>query len=84
MPKRRAGSSPAFPTQAIPQDDLVHAKGSSVDTGFSIWIIIGLVALLFVVLWGMLFFFLAFGTWFISRAGGLSDDRSRRREDWED
>lgn len=54
------------------------------DTGFSIWIIIGLVALLFVVLWGMLFFFLAFGTWFISRAGGLSDDRSRRREDWED
>ena len=70
---------------AAAQDDLVLAKGNRVDTGVSIWIILGLVALLFVVLWGMLFFFIAFGTWFISRSGGLSDDKPRRHDnDWEE
>jgi len=56
-----------------------------VDSGFSIWIILILIALIFVVLWGMLFFFLAFGAWFISRAG-LPDDKRRRREptEWDE
>ncbi len=55
------------------------------DSGFSIWIILILIALIFVVLWGMLFFFLAFGAWFISRAG-LPDDKRRRREptEWDE
>ena len=55
------------------------------DSGVSIWIIIILIALLFVVLWGILFLFLACGTWFISRAG-LPDEKPRRRgpTEWDD
>jgi hypothetical protein len=55
------------------------------SNGASIWVILILIALLFVVLWGALFFFLAFGTWFIARAG-LPDDKPRRRDpnDWQD
>jgi hypothetical protein len=54
-------------------------------TGFSIWIIVMLIALLFVVLWGALFVFLAFGTWFISRAGLPDERRARRgRNEWDD
>ena len=48
------------------------------DSGFSIWIILILIALIFVVLWGALFFFIAFGTWFISR-NRLPDERPRPR-----
>jgi flagellar basal body-associated protein FliL len=54
-------------------------------SGASIWIILILVVVLFLVLWGALFFFIAFATWFISRAG-LPDERPRRRgpTDWDD
>jgi hypothetical protein len=56
------------------------------STGFSIWLLLILVALLFVVLWGALFFFLAFGTWFIAR-NKLPDERQEQRlagRDFED
>jgi hypothetical protein len=54
-------------------------------SGFSIWIILILIALLFVVLWGALFVFLAFGTWFISRSGLPDERRARRgRNEWDD
>ncbi len=44
------------------------------DPGYSIWIILILIALIFVVLWGALVAFLAFGTWMIVRLMP-SDDR---------
>lgn len=51
--------------------------------GYSIWIIILLVALMFVFLWGALFFFIAFGTWFIAR-NRLPDEEPRRPDsDWD-
>ena len=37
------------------------------DSGFSIWVLLILIALLFVVLWGSLVFLIAFATWFIAR-----------------
>jgi hypothetical protein len=50
--------------------------------GYSIWIILILVMLLFVVLWGAIVFFLGFGTWLIARIGLPSDDpRPPRRDD---
>jgi hypothetical protein len=48
------------------------------STGFSIWLLLILVAALFVVLWGVLFAFLAFGTWFIAR-NRLPDERDQQR-----
>jgi len=54
------------------------------DPGYSIWVILLLVALLFAVLWGGMAFFIAFGGWFITRTGGLREDRPpRQREAWE-
>jgi hypothetical protein len=51
--------------------------------GFSIWIILILVALLFVVLWGSIAFFLAFASWFIARNGFPDEDpRPRAPRDW--
>lgn len=38
------------------------------EPGFSIWILLILMAFLFVVLWGALFVFLGLATWFISRS----------------
>ena len=38
------------------------------DLGPTIWIVLFLVALLFVVLWGAMAFFFSFGSWFILRA----------------
>ncbi len=52
------------------------------DSGYSIWIIIILVALLFVILWGALVAFLAFGTWMIVRLTG-GDDRKHDPRDWD-
>jgi hypothetical protein len=51
--------------------------------GYSIWIIVLLVALMFVFFWGALYFVLAFGTWFIARSR-LPDEEPRRRtdDDW--
>ena len=52
------------------------------DVGASIWIVVILVALLFVVLWGILFAFLAFGTWFIARTR-IPDETDRpKQQDW--
>ena len=48
------------------------------DSGFSIWLLLILVALLFVVLWGMLFVFLAFGAWFIARSK-LPDEKQEQK-----
>lgn len=52
--------------------------------GFSIWILLILIALLFLILWGALFLFMAFGAWIIARTR-LPDDRPRSREpdEWE-
>jgi hypothetical protein len=50
------------------------------DPGYSIWIILVLVALLFVVLWGILVAFLAFGTWMIVRIMPSEDDEIKKRE----
>ena len=49
--------------------------------GYSIWVILMLVMLLFVVLWGILVFFLGFGTWLIARLGLPDDDPHPRRRD---
>ena len=51
------------------------------DVGASIWLVVFLVALLFVVLWGILFAFLAFGTWFIARAK-IPDESDRPRQEY--
>jgi hypothetical protein len=48
--------------------------------GYSIWIVLILVALLFVVLWGILVAFLAFGTWMIVRLMPSEDAERERRE----
>jgi hypothetical protein len=50
------------------------------DIGASIWIVAILVALLFVVLWGILFAFLALGTWFIARTK-MPDEKERPKQD---
>jgi hypothetical protein len=51
--------------------------------GYSIWIVIFLSALLFVVLWGILAAFLSLGTWFIVR--NLPEEDSRApRDQWQD
>lgn len=50
--------------------------------GYSIWIILMLIMLLFVIFWGALVFFLGFGAWLIGRLGPPDDDlRPRRRDD---
>ena len=51
------------------------------DIAVSIWIVAILVALLFVVLWGILFAFLAFGTWFIARTK-IPDEIDPPKQDW--
>ena len=51
------------------------------DFGASIWLVVILVALLFVVLWGVLFAFLAFGTWFIAKTR-IPDEPPRPRQDY--
>ena len=51
------------------------------DAGASIWIVVFLVALLFVVLWAILFAFLAFGTWFIARMK-VPDETERPHQDY--
>ncbi len=48
--------------------------------GYSIWLIIVLVALIFVVLWGILVGFLAFGTWMIVRLSPKDDRRDNPRD----
>jgi hypothetical protein len=50
------------------------------DLGYSIWFILILVALLFVVLWGILVAFLTFGTWMIVRLMPSEDAERERRE----
>lgn len=50
--------------------------------GFSIWVLLILIALMFVVLWGALFVFLALATWFIARTR-LPDDRPKRNDPYE-
>jgi len=54
-------------------------------SGFSIWVLLVLVALLFVVLWGSLVFLLAFATWFIARNKLPGDEERPRRgaDDWD-
>lgn len=52
--------------------------------GFSIWILLILIALLFVVLWGALFVFLAFAAWIIARTRLPDEDaRPPRPNDWD-
>lgn len=51
--------------------------------GFSIWILMILVALLFVFMWGTLFLFLALGTWIIAKTR-LRDTDKPQRKDWDD
>jgi hypothetical protein len=51
------------------------------DVGASIWVVVFLVALLFVVLWAILFGFLALGTWFIAR-NKIPDETERRRQEY--
>jgi hypothetical protein len=51
------------------------------DFGASIWLVVILVALLFVVLWAILFAFLAFGTWFIAKTR-IPDESERPRQDY--
>ena len=54
------------------------------DPGYSIWIILLLIALLFAVLWGGMALFLAFGAWFIGRSRILDDEpRPKSRDRWE-
>ena len=54
------------------------------SAGYSIWIVLILIALLFVVLWGILYLFLAFGTWFIARSRLPDEPPSPRRSgDWD-
>jgi type IV secretory pathway VirB3-like protein len=48
--------------------------------GYSLWLIIILVALLFVVLWGILVAFLAFGTWMVVRLMPKDDRHDRGRD----
>jgi hypothetical protein len=51
--------------------------------GVSLWVILILVALLFVVMWGFLVVVIAFGTWFIARAKLPDDNAPRRGNDWD-
>jgi hypothetical protein len=55
-----------------------------VGDGVSLWVLLVLIALLFVVLWGFLVVLIAFGTWFIAR-NGLPEDERRRSTggDWD-
>lgn len=50
--------------------------------GFSIWIILILIAFLFLFMWGALFMFLALGTWIIARTR-LREDQPRRPDGWD-
>ena len=50
------------------------------DPGYSIWIILVLIALLFVVLWGILVAFLAFGTWMIVRIMPSEEQEMKRQQ----
>ena len=50
--------------------------------GFSIWILLILIALMFVVLWGALFAFLAFATFIIARTR-LPEDNPKRRDPYD-
>ena len=52
------------------------------DPGYSIWIILILVALIFVVLWGALVGFIAFGTWMVVRLMP-KDDRDDHPQDFD-
>ena len=49
--------------------------------GFSIWIILILVAFMFIFMWGALFLVLSVGTWFIAKARLRDDRRPPRRDD---
>ena len=51
------------------------------DPGFSIWIIVILVAFMFVAMWGALFFALSFGTWVIAKTRLREEDPRRSRDD---
>ena len=52
--------------------------------GPSLWVLLILVALLFVVLWGFLVVLIAFGTWFVARNKLPDDDRPRGpASDWD-
>jgi hypothetical protein len=59
----------------------VGRKEKAMDFGGSIWLVVILVSLLFVVLWAILFAFLAFGTWFIAKTR-ISDESDRPRQDY--
>ena len=52
--------------------------------GFSVWIVLLLVALLLVILWAGIFFFFALAAWFVARSRPASDNpRHRDRDDWD-
>ena len=51
--------------------------------GFSIWILLILVALLLLLMWGALFFFLAIATWIIAKTR-LQDPERPKRNDWDE
>lgn len=51
--------------------------------GFSIWIILILIAFLFLFMWGALFLLLALGTWIIARTRLREDQGPRRPSDWD-
>ncbi|MPZ13655.1 MAG: hypothetical protein GEU73_04405 [Chloroflexi bacterium] len=52
--------------------------------GGSIWVVLILIALLFVVFWGAIFFFFAFATWFIARSRVPGDNKQPRDpNDWD-
>ena len=53
------------------------------NDGPSLWVLLILIALLFVVLWGFLVLVLAFGTWFIARTKILEDNDRPRGGDWD-
>ena len=53
------------------------------NEGPSLWVLLILIALLFVVLWGFLVAVLAFGTWFIARSKMLDDNDRPRGADWD-
>jgi hypothetical protein len=53
--------------------------------GPSLWVLLILIALLFVVLWGFLVGVIAVGTWFIARSKVFNDDERPRSTggDWD-
>ncbi len=51
--------------------------------GFSVWIVLLLIAVLLVILWAGIFFFFAIAAWFIARSRPTSEYRPpRNRDDW--